>query len=75
VGQRRLASALVEAGANAVIGHGSHTRQVVEEDGDSLVLFGLGNLVFDDVSAVGHPEPPVVLNCARTEEGWRVRPR
>ena len=45
--QRELAAAAVDAGAALVIGHHAHTLQPWERRGDSLILYGLGNFVFD----------------------------
>jgi len=68
--QRALARALIAAGANAVVGHGSHTRQPVEQVGDGVVVYGLGNLVFDDATPLGRPRAPVVLRFGRTARGY-----
>ena len=45
--QRELAAAAVEAGADLVIGAHPHVLQPVERMGDALVLYSLGNFVFD----------------------------
>lgn len=68
--QRHLGRALVAAGANAVVGHGSHTRQPLEQAGDGVILYGLGNLVFDDAPASRRPHPPVLLHFLRGERGF-----
>jgi hypothetical protein len=39
--------AVVEAGADVVIGSQAHQPQAVEFHGDGLILYGLGNLIFD----------------------------
>lgn len=44
--QQRLAHALVDAGADLIIGHGAHAYQEVERYRDRWILYGLGNLVF-----------------------------
>lgn len=46
-GQRKLAHQLIDAGANAVVGHHPHVLQPVESYGDGLILYSTGNLVFD----------------------------
>jgi len=46
-GQRRMARALVDAGATLVVGHGAHVVQEVERRGAGAILYNLGNLVFD----------------------------
>lgn len=45
--QRTLAYAAVDAGATLVVGHHAHTLQPWERRGDALILYGLGNFVFD----------------------------
>jgi poly-gamma-glutamate capsule biosynthesis protein CapA/YwtB (metallophosphatase superfamily) len=45
--QRRLAALLAGAGADLVIGHHPHVVQPYEWIGRTLVLYSLGNLVFD----------------------------
>jgi poly-gamma-glutamate synthesis protein (capsule biosynthesis protein) len=44
--QRRLAHALIDAGAVAVIGHGPHTLQGLERRGRGVIAYSLGNLAF-----------------------------
>ena len=44
--QRRLARALIDAGADLVIGHGAHVYQEVERYRGRWIVYGLGNLVF-----------------------------
>jgi poly-gamma-glutamate synthesis protein (capsule biosynthesis protein) len=44
--QRRLAARLVDAGASAVLGHGTHTAMGVERHGGGLIAYSLGNLAF-----------------------------
>jgi poly-gamma-glutamate synthesis protein (capsule biosynthesis protein) len=45
--QQSLARAAIDAGAALVIGHHPHTLQGVERYGDGLILYSLGNFVFD----------------------------
>ena len=45
--QRELAAAAADAGAALVIGHHAHTLQPWERRGNALILYGLGNFVFD----------------------------
>ena len=45
--QRALAAAAADAGASLVIGHHAHTLQPWERRGNALILYGLGNFVFD----------------------------
>ncbi len=45
--QRALARAAADSGADLVAGHHAHTLQPWERRGDALILYGLGNFVFD----------------------------
>lgn len=45
--QEKLARALVDAGANLIIGHHPHVVQEVEEYGDGWIAYSLGNFIFD----------------------------
>ena len=47
--QTRLGHALVDAGANLVIGSHPHWRQPVEEYGGGIIFYSLGNFVFDQM--------------------------
>jgi poly-gamma-glutamate capsule biosynthesis protein CapA/YwtB (metallophosphatase superfamily) len=45
--QRALARELMDAGADLIVGHGPHVLQPVEQLGDALVAYSLGNFLFD----------------------------
>jgi hypothetical protein len=45
--QQELAHALIEAGANLVIGHGAHKIQGIEEYEGSWIIYSLGNFMFN----------------------------
>jgi poly-gamma-glutamate synthesis protein (capsule biosynthesis protein) len=45
--QRQLAGAIVEAGANLVVGSHPHVLQTVERVGKGIVFYSVGNFVFD----------------------------
>ena len=45
--QQQLARAAIDAGAAVVLGHHPHTLQGVERYGDGLIIYSLGNFVFD----------------------------
>ncbi|TRZ82392.1 CapA family protein [bacterium] len=47
--QKVVAKALVNAGADLIIGHHSHVISEVETIGDAYVYYGLGNFVFDQM--------------------------
>ena len=67
--QRALAHAAVDAGAAVVVGHHAHTLQPWERRGDALILYGLGNFVFDldreDLQTLG--EGPFATSVAVVE--------
>ena len=68
--QRDLARQLIAAGAQLIAGHGPHTPQPREQIGDGIVLYSVGNFVFDDQSPVGRPRAPAILRFRRTQDGW-----
>jgi poly-gamma-glutamate capsule biosynthesis protein CapA/YwtB (metallophosphatase superfamily) len=45
--QRKFARAAIDAGARVVVGHHPHVIQPVENWGDGVIFYSLGNLVFD----------------------------
>lgn len=45
--QSKLADILTQAGADLVIGHGAHTIQPIKVINQKLVIFGIGNAVFN----------------------------
>lgn len=45
--QRSLARHLIEAGADLIIGHGSHSLQSIEQIKGKYVIYSLGNFVFN----------------------------
>jgi poly-gamma-glutamate synthesis protein (capsule biosynthesis protein) len=45
--QQQLARAAIDAGALLVLGHHPHTLQGWERYGDGLIVYSLGNFVFD----------------------------
>ena len=46
-GEQELAYALIDAGADMVIGHGSHMFQEIEKYKGKWIIYSLGNLVFN----------------------------
>jgi len=52
-GQQELAAALVDAGADVVVGTGTGTVQGVGRLGDAVVAYGLGGLVADGATEAG----------------------
>jgi poly-gamma-glutamate synthesis protein (capsule biosynthesis protein) len=62
--QRRAAHAMIDAGANLVIGHHPHVLQGVETHGDGLVAYSLGNFLFENIN-----EPPRLTGVLRVKVG------
>lgn len=69
--QRSLADAALAAGADAYIGHHAHVVQPVEQRGNQLVAWGLGNFIFDldpvDLANIPEPRVSLILNVTFTE--------
>jgi len=65
--QRRIARRLIDAGADLVIGHHTHTPQPVERYGRGLIAYSLGNFVFDPAGEGGRNG--IVLQCTLTRRG------
>lgn len=73
--QRRIARRLVDAGADLVIGHHTHTPQPVEQYPRGLIAYSLGNFIFDSHGEGGRYGS--VLRCTLTQEGvtqWETIP-
>lgn len=45
--QRKLARAMVDVGADVIIGHHSHVLSEVEQYNNGAIFYGLGNFIFD----------------------------
>ncbi len=72
--QVALAHAAVDAGASLVLGHHPHVLQGVERYGEGLIIYSLGNFVFDfdqvDFAQPGLPSAlSAVLQVQITKEG------
>lgn len=65
--QRRIARRLVDAGADLVIGHHTHTPQPIERYRNGLIAYSLGNFVFDSHAEGGRRG--VVLRCRVGADG------
>jgi poly-gamma-glutamate synthesis protein (capsule biosynthesis protein) len=61
--QRAMARELVDAGADVVHGHGSHTVQGVEEYRGGAIAYGLGNLHFDMRRGRSRDRAVAVVRC------------
>lgn len=65
--QREAAFALVEAGADLVVGHHPHVLQGVERHGHGVIAYSLGNFLFENVKDV--PRQTGVLRTRFDEVG------
>ena len=52
-GQRDTAHQLIDAGADLIVGHGSHMLQEIEQYKKRWILYGLGNFVFTSAGQYG----------------------
>lgn len=58
--QKTAARALVDAGADLVIGHHPHVLQGIERHGDGIIAYSLGNFVFENTN-----DPPRLTGVLR----------
>jgi poly-gamma-glutamate synthesis protein (capsule biosynthesis protein) len=69
--QRELADVALAAGADVYLGAHAHVVQPIEQRGNQLIAWGLGNFIFDldDVDLANIPEPRVslILNVTLTK--------
>ncbi|MDF2630314.1 MAG: putative poly-gamma-glutamate biosynthesis enzyme [Symbiobacteriaceae bacterium] len=65
--QQQLARLMIDAGADLVVGGHPHVTQTVEYYRDRLIVYSLGNFVFDDFNDV----PPALNEPSRTS--WMLR--
>lgn len=65
--QQSLARKMIDAGADLVVGGHPHVTQTVEYYKDKLIVYSLGNFVFDDFNDV----PPDLNEPSRTS--WMLR--
>lgn len=69
----RLARALVDAGADLVLCHHTHTAQPVELYGGGAIAYGLGELLFDAAPSAKRHAALFTFTLARTASGrYRV---
>jgi D-alanine-D-alanine ligase-like ATP-grasp enzyme len=60
--QRKLAREFIAAGADLVVGHGAHIAQAIEIIDGRIVVYGLGNFVFNSPGGfLRHRAPPFGL--------------
>lgn len=65
--QQNLARKMIDAGADLVVGSHPHVTQTAEYYRDRLIVYSLGNFVFDDFNDV----PPALNEPSRTS--WMLR--
>lgn len=65
--QVRLAHALVDAGADLVLGHGAHQVQEMEAYRGRWIVYGLGNFLFHSPGRYGSRKAPPYSFVARLE--------
>lgn len=85
VTQRALAKFLVNEGADLIIGHHPHVTQRIERVDGVLVMYSLGNFIFDQyfskdvqeglVARLGFAETPYVELLPVSSESLRIQPR
>lgn len=73
--QRRMASRLVDAGVDAIIGHHGHAAQQFGWEGEVPVLWGLGNFQFGTPGRFGHDkmQPGYGLLARMVLSGGKIR--
>ena len=64
--QRRHARALIDAGADIIVGHHSHTLQTVEEYNGKTIYYSIGNFIFDQTKPINTRAAMVQIRIAPT---------
>lgn len=68
-----IAHAVIEAGADLVLGHHAHILQAVEAYGDGFIVYGMGNLIFDMHDLAGRETALFDMEMERGGDArWRV---
>jgi hypothetical protein len=65
--QKALGHALVEAGADIVLGHGAHALQEIEAYRGRWIVYGLGNFIFNSYGRYDRPGATPYSLVARVE--------
>lgn len=52
--QKQVAYQLIDAGADGVIGHHTHTVQIIEEYKGKPIFYGIGNFIFDQSKPINN---------------------
>jgi poly-gamma-glutamate synthesis protein (capsule biosynthesis protein) len=71
--QQPLARALIDAGADVILGHHPHTLHGVERYKSRPIFYSLGNFIFHAMAVgrrftIGRPSPPFRLDAVRVPE-------
>ena len=64
--QRRHARALIDAGADIIVGHHSHTLQTVEEYNGKPIFYSIGNFIFDQTNPINTTAAIVQIKIVST---------
>jgi len=64
---QKVARALIEAGANAVVGHHPHVLQAVEHHAGGVIAYSMGNFLFENTNAI--PRLTGVLRVKARRDG------
>ena len=64
--QRRHARALIDAGADIIVGHHSHTLQTIEEYNGKPIYYSIGNFIFDLTKPINTRAAMVQIRIAPT---------
>lgn len=69
--QESFAYALIDSGFDLIVGHHPHVVQDVEQYGQGLIFYSLGNFIFDQY---WQPEvrQGLLLDLVEGQEGWRI---
>jgi len=68
----RVAHALVDAGANAVVGHHAHVLQPIEIYKQGVIFYSLGNLLFDLPEVESRRSAVARVRWQHQAGGWQV---
>lgn len=68
--QKRLAHTAIEAGATLIIGHHPHVVQEVERYKDGLIIYSLGNFIFDQMWSQD-TRRGLIAEIKLGADGWR----
>lgn len=73
-GQVAFAHAIVDAGADAIVGHHPHVLQGIERYGRAVIAYSIGNLIFGGNSRSSYDTAILELRLGGTETGCALLP-